>query len=183
LAIFLFNDEKDYYFSIPIGYIGNYQIDSFEFDNGYILIGDYKILLKRNDINIDVYVNESSDEHGDTDGLYSIVYSEKKGRVLISRMGEPLTKNHEYDNKLNNYNIFIEKKLKNKELKNIIKEYEKGNIDSHFYFWYRISFNYEREEHGLNGIYDDCVLYNGSVQEPGWFPPNLEFFRSKVLQK
>jgi hypothetical protein len=62
LAIFLLNNEKDYYFCIPIQYTGDYQVSGFEFDNGNILIGDYDILLKRDEVKISVYLNEEADE-------------------------------------------------------------------------------------------------------------------------
>jgi hypothetical protein len=68
----------------------------------------------------------------------------------------PLTIKHESDDTLNQYNISIERVLKNNELENIISEYERGNINSHFYLWYKIAFDYE--EDGLHGIYDDFVL-------------------------
>jgi hypothetical protein len=47
LSIFLLNNEKDYYFCIPVQYIGGYQIGRFEFDNGNILIGDYDIFIEK----------------------------------------------------------------------------------------------------------------------------------------
>jgi hypothetical protein len=62
VSIFLLDNGKDYYFNIPIQYIGNYQINSFEFVNGYVLIGDYKIILQRDAITISVYYNEDSDD-------------------------------------------------------------------------------------------------------------------------
>ena len=67
LSIFLLNNEKDYYFCIPIQYTGDYQISGFEFDKGNILIGDYDILLKKDEVNISVYLNEEADE----DGMYN----------------------------------------------------------------------------------------------------------------
>jgi hypothetical protein len=59
LSIFLLNNEKGYYFCIPVQYLGNYKIGSFEFDTGNIIIGEYDILLKKDGINIFVYLNES----------------------------------------------------------------------------------------------------------------------------
>jgi hypothetical protein len=105
-----------------------------------------------------VYVNEASDEYGNTDGVFNLVYLEEKGKILVSKMDEPLTKKHESDNMMNQYNISIERALENDELKNIINEYEKGNTNSHFYLWYKILFDYEQEEQGLHGIYDDFAL-------------------------
>jgi hypothetical protein len=83
LSIFLLNNEKGYYFCIPVQYIGDYQIAGFEFDNGNILIGDYDILLKRDEVNISVYLNETADENGNTIGEFNLIYLEKNGRVLV----------------------------------------------------------------------------------------------------
>jgi hypothetical protein len=178
LSIFLLNDGKDYYFTIPIQYIGDYQIESFEFNSGYILIGDYRIMLSRDDLSIDVFVNESSDEYGNTDGVHTFIHSEKNGSILVSKMDEPLTKNHEYDNMLNQYNILVEYILKNNDMDSIFIEYEKGNIYSMFYLEYTITLDNERMS-GC-GYLDNFELYNGPVQDASylqydWFPPNLDF--------
>jgi hypothetical protein len=174
LAIFLLNDGENYYFSIPVQYIGDYHIGGFEFDTGYILIGNHEIPLSRDDLNIDVFVNEFSDESGRTDGEHNFIYSEKNGRILISKMDEPLTKNHEDDNMFNQYNIFIENIISNNDMENIINEYKKGNTQSRFYLEYTITIDNERIP-GC-GYLDDFELYNEAVQNPFWFPPNLEFF-------
>jgi hypothetical protein len=180
LSIFLLNGEDGYFFAIPVQYIGNYQIESFEFNNGYIQIGDYKITLGRDDISIDVFVSESSDEDGNTDGLHNIVKSEKNGRILFSKMDVPLTKNRGNNAMFNQYNIFIENALKNGDMENIIKQYEQGNVYSAFYLEYTIAIDNELMP-GC-GLFDDFELYNGTVASEG-FPPNMGFFITKVLQK
>jgi hypothetical protein len=151
----MLNDGKDYYFSIPIQYIGDYQIENFEFKNGYILIGGYEILLNRDDMIIDVFEKIPCDEVGNTDGD---------------------------DLLFNQYNIILEKYLKNSELENITKEYEKGNTSSKFYLEYTITIDNEQGECGYS---DDFELYKGPVQDfqtfGSGFPPNLEFFRNRVL--
>jgi hypothetical protein len=131
----MFNNGKDYYFSIPIQYIGDYQIQDFEFDSGFILIGDYKIVLERDDLKIDMFLNESSDEDGNTDGLGN----------------------------LNQYNIILRKNINKSELKNIINEYEKGNTQSQFYVEYAITIDNEKMT-GC-GYMDDFELYNGPLQD------------------
>ncbi|MDR0475940.1 MAG: hypothetical protein LBH43_20025, partial [Treponema sp.] len=90
LSIFLLNNEKGHYFCIPVQYLGNYQISSFEFGNGNIQIGSYDILLKRDEINISVYLNETVDANGKTVGEYNLIYQEEHGRVIVSKMTEPL---------------------------------------------------------------------------------------------
>jgi hypothetical protein len=89
--------------------------------------------MGRDNISIDVFVNESSDEQGNTDGLHRLVYSEKNGTISISNMDEPLTKNHENDNMFNQYNIIIKNNLEKSGIKKINNEYKKGKTRSSFY--------------------------------------------------
>jgi hypothetical protein len=181
LSIFLLNNEKDYYFCIPVQYIGDYQIGGFEFNNGNILIGDYDILLKRDEIDISVYLNETADEDGNTVGETNLVYLEKNGRVLVSKMPEPLAKKNEPDYMMNLYDIYIEKHLTNNEMKNIINEYERGNVYSSLAVWYDITI--DNEEQNGSGMLDDFEIHSGPVNEYVWQLPHFEFFRTKYLQK
>ena len=178
LSVFLLDNGKNNYFCIPVQYLGDYQITGFEFDNGNILIGEYDILLNRNEINIYVYLNEDSDEEGNSDSGFKLIYSEENGRVLTSRMGEPLTK-HESDEKMNHYYIFIEKYLSNDDMKRLASEYERGNMYSKLSIWYDIAF--DNEEQSLSGMLDDFELYDGPAIDTS-FIPNLNFFRAKYLQ-
>ena len=179
LSIFLLNNEEDYYFCIPVQYMGDYQIEKFEFDNGNITIGDYEILLKRDEVNISVYLNEASDLDGSSDSEFNLVYLEENGKISISKMGEPLT--IKTDEKVNHYYIFIEKFVTDNDMKKIIKEYEKGNVHSSLSIWYDMSIN--NEEQNGSGMLDDFELYDGPAVDPVWFPPNLNFFKAKYLQK
>jgi hypothetical protein len=181
LSIFLLDNGEDHYFCIPIQYIGDYQIEKFEFNNGNITIGDYEIVLKRDEVNIYVYLNEAGDLDGSSDGEFNLVYLEENGKISISKMSEPLTIKHEPNDKLNHYYIFIEKHLKNAEVKKITAEYEKGNVYSKLSIWYDISIN--NEEQNGNGMLDDFELHNGPSIDPAWFPPNLDFFKARYLQK
>jgi hypothetical protein len=181
LSIFLLNDGNNYYFSIPVQYIGDYHIGSFEFDNGYIAIGDYKMNLKRNGISIEVFVNESSDESGNTDGVFNLVHSEKNGKISISKMDVPLTKKDEPGQVFNQYNIILNKYLTDNEIKKINNEYKKGNTHSKFYVEYTITIDNERMP-GC-GYLDDFELYNGPVVDYDWLPPNLGFFWTWVLEQ
>jgi len=181
LSIFILNDEKKYYFCIPVQYIGNYQINGFEFNNGNIVIGDYEILLKKDEINISVYLNEATDEYGNSDDNFNLIYLEENGKTLLSKMNEPISIKHESDNIMNHYYIFIERYLNNNEIKNIINEYEKGNINSRFYIGYDTVI--ENEYQKGNGMLDDFELYNGISIDPSFFPVNLNFFKTKYLLK
>ena len=178
LSIFLLNNGKDNYFCIPVQYIGDYQITSLEFVNGNILIGDYDILLKRDEINTYVYLNEYADIDGNSDADFNLIYSEENGRISISKMNEPLTK-HESDEKVNHYYIFIEKYLSNDDMKKITNEYERGKVYSTLSIWYNIAF--DNEEQSLSGMLDDFELYDGPAIDTS-FIPNLNFFRAKYLQ-
>ena len=179
LSIFLLNNGEAHYFCIPVQYMGGYQISGFEFDNGGILIGDYEILLKRNEINISVYLNESSDLDGDSESGFNLIYLEENGGISLSKMDEPLSNKHESDEKLNHYYIFIEKYLTDTDMKKIIKEYEKGNVYSKLSIWYDITI--DDEEQSGSGMLDDFELYNGPAIDYVWFPSNLNFFKAKYL--
>jgi sRNA-binding regulator protein Hfq len=181
LSIFLLNNEKDYYFCIPIQYVGDYQIARFEFNNGNILIDDYDILLKRNEINISVYLNETADIEGDSVEEFNLIYLEEKGKVLVSKMAEPLAVKNKSDNMMNHYYIFIEKHLTGKEMKNIINKYEKGKVYSKMSVWYDITV--DNEEQNDTGMLDDFDLYDGLALNPALFPPNLNFFKARYLQR
>jgi len=181
LSIFMLENGKDHYFCIPVQYMGDYQIEKFEFDNGNILIGDYDILLKRDALTISVYLNETANLDGDSDSEFNLVYLEENGRIVTSKMGEPLTIKQESDEKVNHYYIFIEKYLTDNEMKKIISEFEKGNVHSKLSIWYDITI--DNEEQNGSGMLDDFELYNGTAIDPAWFPPNLNFFRAKYLQK
>jgi hypothetical protein len=181
LSIFLLNNEKDYFFCIPVQYIGDYQINGFEFDNGNILIGDYNILLKRDEIDISVYLNETADENGNTTGGFHLVYLEENGKVLVSKTDEPLVAKNEPDYMMNQYDIYIEKYLTDNEMKNIIDEYEKGNISSNLSVWYDIIINNERQNG--SGMLDDFELHSGCINEYVSLLPHFRFFIAKYLQK
>ena len=181
LSIFLLSNEKGFYFCIPVQYIGDYQIAGFEFDNGNILIGDYDILLKRDEVNISVYLNETADENGNTVGEFNLIYLEKNGRVLVSKMAELLAIKDDPDYMMNQYNIFIEKYLTDDDMKNIINEYERGNVYSKLSVWYDITI--DNEEQKGSGLLDEFELYSGTANEYVWLLPHFEFFRAKYLQK
>jgi hypothetical protein len=181
LSIFLLNNEEDYYFCIPVQYIGDYQIAGFKFTNGNILIGNYDILLKRDEVNISVYLNETADEDGNTVGEFNLIYLEENGNVLVSKMAEPLAIKNEPDYIMNQYDIYIEKHLTDNEMKNIINEYKKGNVYSKLSVWYDITID-DQGQNG-SGMLDDFELNTGSpVNEYVGLLPHFNFFRAKYLQ-
>jgi hypothetical protein len=179
LSIFLLNDEKDHFFCFPVQYAGEYQIQSFEFARGNIQIGDYEIPLKREELNISVYLNEAADESGNSIGEFNLIYLEEKGKVLVSKMADPLSIKDTLN--FNHYYIFIEKFINDDETKNITDEYERGNVNSHYSIWYDLVI--DNEEQSGSGILDVFELSNGQAIDPVWFPSNLDFFKAKYLQK
>jgi len=181
LSIFMLNNGKDYYFCIPVQYMGDYQIKDFDFDSGYVLIGDYEIMLKKDEINIYAYLNETADELGSSIDNFNFVFSEENGKILISKMSEPLTNKNNSDEKMNHYYIFIEKRLNTDDMKRIINQYKKGNVYSKLYIKYDITIDNELQ--AGSGMYDDFELYNGLAINPDWFPENLNFFKAKYLKQ
>jgi hypothetical protein len=180
LSIFLVNNENGWLFCIPIQYTGGYQIGRFKFVRGNILIGDYDIFLKNNNMDISVYLNEKADEEGSGTEGFNLVYQEKEGRAEVSKMAEPLAEKND-SGYLNHYYIFIEKYLTKNEMKNIIEKYKKGNVYSKMEVWFDLTI--DNEEQNGSGILDDFELYSGVAIDPSFFPPNLNFFKVKYLQK
>jgi len=181
LSIFLLNNEKGRYFCIPVQYSGDYQISRFEFNNGDILIGNCDILLNRDEINISIYLNEMADVDGNIIGEFELIYLEENGKVSVSKITEPLAVKNESEYTLNYYYIFIEKYLTDNDMKNIISEYKKGNVNSKMSIWYDLTI--DNEEQNGSGMLDDFELYNGLALDPAWFPQNLDFFKSKYMKK
>jgi len=181
VSIFLLNNGKNYYFCLPVQYMGDYKVDDFEFDNGYVQVGDYKLLLNRDEINIYAYLNEATDDFEGSGVEFNLVYSEEKGRILISKMGEPLTIKKDSEELWNHYYFFIERHLNNDEFKNIISEYKKGNAYSQYFIWYDITI--DGEPQAGSGMYDDFEISDGPSIDYALFFPNLDFFRAKYLQK
>jgi hypothetical protein len=158
----MLKNEKNYYFCLPVQYYGDYQIQSFEFITGSVIIGNYEILMKRDEMKISIYLNEEPEEFGNSEGVFNQIYLEEKGRVLVSKMNEPLDIKSDPENMANYYYIFIEKYLNNDELKNIINEYKKGNVNSQMNIWYDLIIdNNEQKGSGLMDkfeLHDELIL-------------------------
>jgi len=181
LSIFLIKNESESFFCMPVQYMGDYHVGSFEFSGGSILIGDYEILLKRDELNISVYLKEDAEEDGSSDSGFNPVYLEEKGKILLSKMSEPLAgEPQEDDGKYCHYYIFIEKLLNDDDVKKINNEYEKGNVNSRFNIEYDLVIDNEPQ----NGcaLIDDFEIYDGIPMDSEWFPPNLNFFKLKYLR-
>jgi hypothetical protein len=161
--------------------MGGYQINNFVFVNGSVTVGDYEISLKRGEVKITAYLNETADFEGNSDAGFYLIYSEENGSVLFPKMDGPLTNNHEADGKYNHYYIFIERHLNEAGVKKILKEYEKGNVYSKFGIEYDITF--DNEPQAGSGLLDGFELYDGLAVNPVWFPGNLNFFKAKYVKE
>ena len=182
LSIFMLNNEKGPFFCIPVQYMGDYHIGGFDYTRGLIVIGGYEIPLKRDAITISAYLREETDEAGSLDSGFDLVYLEEKGEILLSKMREPLTvKQVEGDGKYAHYYIFIERFLSDSEVKKINNEYKRGNINSRLEIWYDLIIDDEMQDG--NGMLDDFELYDGIAVDPAYYPPNLNFFKTKYMQK
>jgi len=136
--------------------------------------------LKIDDIVISVYLNENADENGSSAGGFNAVYIQEKGKILLSKLNEPLSvKQLEDSEKYNHYYLFIEKYLDSNDLEILNREYDKGNGNGRFEMWYDLII--DNEPQNGSGIMDDFELYDGIAIDPQWFPPNLNFFKAKYL--
>ncbi|MCL2410735.1 MAG: hypothetical protein FWC97_03735 [Treponema sp.] len=180
VSIFLLKNETGFFFCMPIQYLGDFHISCFEFIDGLIVIGDYKIPLLNDNVNIFVYLNQKSDENGSSDSGFDLVFEKKRGNVLISKMIEPLSEQQvESDGKYVHYYIFIERFLEDHEVKKIKSNYAKGNVYSRFEVWFNLIIDGEPQI--KSGVGDDFELYTGHPSSAVFLFPNLNFFRAQYL--
>jgi hypothetical protein len=181
VAIFLLENKKDYYFCIPVQYMGDYHISNFVFVNGFIKVGNYDMQLDRDELKITVYLNETADLDGSLVDGFKLIYEEEYGRIMLSKMGDHLSLSTEIVEKYRHYYIFIEKSINGNDIKNMAAEYENGNAYSRFGIEYDITIDGEIQRG--SGLLDDFELYNGPAIDHVWFPPNLNYFKTKYLGK
>jgi len=179
VSIFLLENEKGFFFCIPIQYLGGFHIGAFEFTGGFIAIGGYEIPLLKDNSSIFVYLNQKTDDSGSLDSGFDLVFGKERGRVLVSRMSEPLSVRHIEDGTYIHYYIFIERFLKDHEVERIKAEYGKGNLHSRFEVWFNIVIDSEAQTG--SGVTDSFVLYNGPASDAVFLFPNLNFFRARYL--
>ena len=177
VAVYMVNDSKNnQFFCVPIQYAFEYQIQSFELTESFILIGDYKIDINRNNSNIYIYLDEKSDALGVFDSVdFNVIYIEEEGIIHLSDMNKPLPAKLSEDI-INHYYIFIERHLTENEMNAIINEYKKGNVSSGFEIWYDIVI--DNESQSGSGMMDTFEL---SVYDPTYGIPNLRFFKMMYL--
>ena len=61
MSIFLLKNEKGHFFCIPVQYIGEFQLNNFDFTSGNILIGDFNIQLSKENTIIYKYYYETEE--------------------------------------------------------------------------------------------------------------------------
>lgn len=180
ISIFLLQNEKGYFFCIPIQYMGDYQISSFDFTSGNISFTDYNLTLNNENTDISIYLNTTQDEIGSFTENFHLIYSKEKEKIFLSNLNVPLPLIDNSNDKQNHYYIFIERYLTRNELLNILSLYEKGNITAQYSIWYDITI--DNNEQKNSGILDNFRLFNGQSLDPSFYPPNLNFFKAKYLQ-
>jgi len=177
VAAYIVNDGKNnQFFCVPIQYAFEYQIQSFDLTESFIMIGDYKIDINRNNANIYIYLDEESDALGSFDSInFKIIFIEEEGIINLSEMNKPLQAKLSEDI-VNHYYIFIERHLNENEMNTVIKEYKKGNVSSSMEIWYDITI--DNEPQFGSGMLDTFEL---SVYDPTYGIPNLKFFKVMYL--
>jgi hypothetical protein len=181
LAIFLLENKKGNYFCIPVQYMGDYHISNFVFVNGFITVGNYEILLNRDDLKITVYLNETADLGGSLVDGFTLIYEEENSRIMLSKIGDPLSLDTEPTGKYRHYYIFIEKSISGNDMKNMAAQYKNGGAYSRFGIEYDITIDGKLQRG--SGLLDNFELYKGPAIDPVWLPPNLNYFKAKYLGK
>ncbi|MCL2276564.1 MAG: hypothetical protein FWC21_01565 [Treponema sp.] len=174
VSVYMVNDDKNkQFFCFPIQYVFEYQMQSFDLTESFLIIGDYKIDINRNNANIYIYLDEESDISGVFDSVdFKIIYIEEKGIINLSDMKKPLPAKLSED-LVNHYYIFIERHLNENEMNAIVNEYKKGNFSSRAEIWYDIVI--DNEPQLGSGIIDTFEIY---IHDPTYNIPNLKFFKT-----
>jgi len=180
VSIFLLQNETRAFFSIPIQYLGDFHIGGFEFIGGLIVIGDHEIPLRKDNVNVFVYLNQKTDGDGSLTTGFDLVFAKERGDVSVSRMSEPLAaRQAESDGNHIHYYVFIERFLEAHELEGIKSEYARGNMHSRYEVWFNLVIDGEPQLG--SGVADGFTLYKGPASEAVFLFPNLNFFRARYF--
>jgi hypothetical protein len=124
--------------------IGNFEINNFQYDYGYIKIDDYKILFERNNIDIIISANTPSEIIGNTYYPYNYyVYNENNGIIKIFKMNEPIANKYDANEDINVYDIYFTKKISNNIYRKLINLYENKKNNVQLYLKYDITIDDE----------------------------------------
>jgi hypothetical protein len=154
---------NDYYLSIHFNMDTEYQIEDFEYISGLIKIGNQEIVLDKKIISINIDANKN------WNSVYWVIY----GKWFGSKLNEIITERNE--NQMIHYMFSISKdEIKNKEIKNIIREAKKNNIVN-LQLNFNIKINNEEFHYEINEYYVIEVetqkwnIFKGGV--------NLDYFK------
>ena len=118
----------NFYFDTP------FQIKEFEFNYGSIQIGKHEIILGIDEISLSIHANSR----------FNVVYSQIEGGRIRSNLTQPITVVNELDCSIIRYYFRIIKfNLRNRELRNIRREYNENNIKARLNLCFTILANNE----------------------------------------
>ena len=137
------SSDNNYFISTTFEVNSDYQIEEFKFDYGFINIGNYKILFDKNEININIKINDWRDYRNE---VYLII----NGNEYISKLDDSI--HMENENILYFFN-FSKNNIRNVEIKNIIDGYKKNNNSVNLYLKYEIRINDELITKEINNNY------------------------------
>jgi hypothetical protein len=146
------SSNNDYFISVNFDINTAYQIEDFEFDNGFIKIGEQEIIFNKDDISINIYANT----------MWNSVYWLIKGKRHVSKLSDPVIAENEANNSIIHYIFrFNKSNITNKEIKIIINEYKK-NQNTKLFFKFTILMNNEII------VYDLTEEYNIEIETQNW---------------
>ena len=137
-SVSIWNDgPRDYWMYIKLydSYPKEYfEIEKFEFDNGFIQINDYKIVIDKG-INIDIRIDDYNWD--------KTVYYISNGRIGYSNVARLNAFKNSTDNSIIEYRISFMQESSKKDVKKILDEYKRNNNSALLYIKYEITINNE----------------------------------------
>jgi hypothetical protein len=147
------SSDNDYIISVYFDINTTSQIKDFEFDSGFIKIGEQEIIFSKEEISINIDANK----------MWNTVYWVIHGKWNGSKLSDPITVENEVNKSIIHYMFrFSKSNITNKEIKKIINEYNKNIKSTKLFFKFTILIDNEII------AYDLIDEYNIEIETQNW---------------